>query len=310
MFNLNIEILSVDCFVEWTWVRKFLLGNIIPLVFGSIFLLRIGLVLFHNKIFLPYCYRPVLKRIGFSMPAKINIRVPPHQPDEPQKEEDFWHISPAPAAAEMSAATAHEHKQQQGETAALSQSVADAPIPGDGASSAPAPAPVIVAGGSSGDDGGLFSSAPAAGHGAGGTAIDLTISPGSSSIEDEILETPSRPPSGSTRLAPLQRTSGMGDSNTMSSRGLDHGGAPGPVTESVLVERDDEAAAREQGPVLLQTTSTPHGQAGQHQQWGVVRRAVDEQMAHRMSTRRRLASFVEVAAAPIVRRTSRLLVGQ
>ena len=28
VFNLNIEILSVDCFVEWTWTRKFMLGKL------------------------------------------------------------------------------------------------------------------------------------------------------------------------------------------------------------------------------------------------------------------------------------------
>ena len=31
VFNLNIDILSVDCFVEWSWTRKFRLANLVPL---------------------------------------------------------------------------------------------------------------------------------------------------------------------------------------------------------------------------------------------------------------------------------------
>ena len=58
LFNLNIDLLSIDCFVEWTWVRKFILANLIPLVLGAFFLFRVSLKLFHNKFFLPRVYRP------------------------------------------------------------------------------------------------------------------------------------------------------------------------------------------------------------------------------------------------------------
>jgi hypothetical protein len=53
LFNLNIDLLSIDCFVEWTWVRKFILANLAPLVLGAFFLVRVSLKVFHNKFLLP-----------------------------------------------------------------------------------------------------------------------------------------------------------------------------------------------------------------------------------------------------------------
>jgi hypothetical protein len=61
-FNLNVDLLSIDCFVsEWSFTRKFLLANLIPVLFGLTFLIRVVLTVFHNTYFLPKVYLPAAK---------------------------------------------------------------------------------------------------------------------------------------------------------------------------------------------------------------------------------------------------------
>ena len=63
LFNLNVDLLSIDCFVdEWSFTRKFFLANLIPVLFGLTFLIRTLMTVFHNTFFLPKVYIPLANR--------------------------------------------------------------------------------------------------------------------------------------------------------------------------------------------------------------------------------------------------------